>query len=53
MRKLRLEPDRLTVDSYALAADAPAAACGHAATPLCVNTLPVNECLTQDTFRNC
>ncbi|HSU12564.1 hypothetical protein [Longimicrobium sp.] len=55
MRPMKLDLARLAVESFATAPGSPAAVTAHelAATPLCVNTLPVNECLTQDTFRNC
>jgi len=52
MRPLKLDLARLAVESFATAAREPAEQ-GWAATPLCVQTLPVNECVTQDTFRNC
>jgi hypothetical protein len=53
MRKLRLDPDLLAVDSFDVSASASAAPNDFAATPLCLNTLPVDECLTRDTFQNC
>ncbi|HEX8244166.1 MAG TPA: hypothetical protein VF541_11735 [Longimicrobium sp.] len=55
MNKLRLAVDTLAVESFPV--DAAGAVRGtfgaYEATPLCVRTLPVTDCFTQDTFRNC
>ena len=57
MRKLRLDLDALAVESFATdAAEAKrGTVAAHAlnATPLCVQTLPVTACFTENTFRNC
>ena len=57
MRKLTLDVETLAVESFATDAAAAArgtiAAHGYEATPLCIQTLPVNDCFTQNTFQNC
>ena len=55
MKKLKLAVDTLAVESFPTdtAAASHATVAAYEATPLCVRTLPVTECLTENTFRNC